>query len=287
MLQCRLGDFGMETRSAPSINEYLNVNLYLEDYYHYRKSLPEGFSYESWAQALGVSSKSFLRFAILGKRTISEELAHKLALFIGLNDKETDYFYLLVLYTQASQAEVKRTYEKKLIQILRGEIDWEYVKPAANILEKPLYFAVRNILVFEGSPRNPEGLADLLGVSSAEVLSLLQGLEEQGFVMKSEEGEWISCQNLICVNQGSDNQAQLSYHKRSLERAIEAQTLPAETRHYLSLSVPLTEEEYKDCIHEVDQFFNGLYGKYAKENVLGSRFYQMNFNLIPWTKKIE
>lgn len=276
----------MEIRSVPAINEYLNVNLYLEDYYHYRKSLPEGFSYESWAQSLGVSSKSFLRFAILGKRTISEELAHKLALFIGLSEKETEYFYLLVLYTQASQAEVKRTYEKKLIQTLRGEIDWEYVKPSANLLERPLYFAIRNILVFEGSPRNPEGLADLLGVSSVEVLSLLEELQEQGFV-KNEDGKWSACQNLIRVNQGSDNQAQLSYHKKSLESAIEAQTLPAETRHYLSLSIPLTEEEYKDCINEVDQFFNDLYGKYAKENVVGSRFYQMNFNLIPWTKKIE
>lgn len=286
MLQYGLGDFGMEIKSAPSINEYLNVNLYLEDYYHFRKSQPEGFSYESWAQALGVSSKSFLRFAILGKRTISEELAHKLALFIGLNEKETEYFYLLVLYTQASQAEVKRTYEKKLIQTLRGEIEWESVRPPANLLESPLYFEIRNVLVFEGSPRTPEGLADLLSVSAEEVMGHLEELKNQGFV-KCEDGSWSACQSLIRINQGGSNQAQLAYHKKSLEKAIEAQSLSAETRHYLSLSLPVTEEEYKDCIHEVDQLFNSLYGKYAKDNVKGSRFYQMNFNLIPWTKKVE
>lgn len=276
----------MEIKSEPLINDYLNVNLYLEDYYHYRKSLPEGFSYESWAQSLGVSSKSFLRFAILGKRTISEELAHKLALFIGLSEKQTEYLYLLVLYTQTSQPEVKRTYEKKLIQALRTEVEWEVVKPAANILERPLYFAIRNILVFEGSPRTPEGLADALSLSPGEVLHLLEELQAQGFV-KCEDGQWIACQSLIRVNQGGANEAQLSYHKRSLEKAINAQKLPADTRHYLSLSVPLTIEEYKDCIQEVDHFFNHLYGKYAKDSISGSRLYQMNFNLIPWTKKIQ
>lgn len=112
----------MVDKVAPLLYEYLNANLYLQDFYQFKKSTKRNFSYETWAQALGVPSKSFLRFAVIGERSISEKLAYHIASYIGFNEAEKEYFFFLVLYTQSSETEAKRIYGKRLTEILNVQI---------------------------------------------------------------------------------------------------------------------------------------------------------------------
>lgn len=275
----------MAETTAPSLCEYLNVNLYLQDYYQYRKNLAAGFSYEMWAHAMNVPSRSYLRFAILGKRGISEELAEKIVTFINFNETEKEYFFLLVLYTQASQPESKRIYGKRLTHILRSQIPLPEISPNPSLLTHPLYLTVRNILSFSDAPRNAEGLARILNIPALQISEILFELQSQGFVTH-EEGGWIASHSDVKIADTPKNEAMRNYHKLTLLKAIEAQQIPVEERSYRSIGLPLSEEEYHSYLQDLDNFAKEIYARYRKDTLSNRRLYQINFNLFPWTSVV-
>ncbi len=142
--------------SHPNVRSYLDANQFLQDVYRYRKSAKEKFSYEIWAQEMGLTSKSYLRFAILGQRRISPELTQKVSKFLQLEGVEEEYFTLLVLYTQTEQKEQKVLLGHRLTQLLRNDQAMTEVSPSAGILSDPLKIAVRNLLSFSDIPRTAD-----------------------------------------------------------------------------------------------------------------------------------
>ncbi len=61
------------------LKKYLNVHLFLQDYYHHRKKQNPEFSYEVWAKELGASGKSYVRMMVLGHRPINTKMAEAFA----------------------------------------------------------------------------------------------------------------------------------------------------------------------------------------------------------------
>jgi hypothetical protein len=49
----------------PFPSSYLNIHLYLQDYYAYRKAITAGFSYEIWSRELQIKSRSYLIMVVV------------------------------------------------------------------------------------------------------------------------------------------------------------------------------------------------------------------------------
>ncbi|KHD87004.1 MAG: hypothetical protein OM95_16770 [Bdellovibrio sp. ArHS] len=274
----------MSESNHPDVKSYLNIYQFLQDSYQYLKKSGD-FSYEIWAQKLGVASKSYLRFAVLGQRKISDVLAQRLCEFFQLSETDREYFLLLVLYTQTKQEAQRNLYGRKLTQLLRRSLEVEDVAPPDELLANPLSVVVRNLLSFSDIPGTAEALAQVLGVSSKEIQDLLESLELAELVVRTE-GRWQAVHDVVRVKDRSQSLALQRYHKASLERAIQAQQLPPEQRHYRALSVALSETEYLEYLQDLNEFATAVFSKFNTGAMEGRRLYQLNFNAFPWTEPV-
>lgn len=275
----------MDAQTYPQVFDYLNANQFLQDVYTYLKTHSpknDKFTFESWAAQMDVKSRSHLRFVVLGKRGISPELTQKLSDFLKLNSTERTYFSLLILYTQTRQKEQKAILGRQLTQLLRKEQSHTEVPATASILADPSALAVRNSLSFTDIPKTSEDLQKLFGFSTKTLLDILERLEQEKLIVR-EGADWKATHSDVKVSDKTLGET-LAYHKQTLLMAIKAQSLPVHERHFRSIGIALSQEEYKTYLEHLDQFIKTVFSNFNGESLHQKRLYQINFNLFPWTQ---
>lgn len=243
------------------------------------------FSYESWARSLSISSKSYLRFAVIGKRKISDDLSIKLCQVINFNEIDKEYFINLIKYSQSKDSQIKQSYAKKLTQILRREVPFEELPATEDLLENPLVITIRNILSYSDLPKNRiEFISEICNIDLAMTKLILKHLQELNLISDEIENYQAKSDSIKVKSQNRSSSIS-KYHKQSLLNAIEAQRLPVEERNFRSLSLAFSENEYKLFLEELNQFCINFFSKYNDDKILNKRIYQINFNAIPLTKR--
>jgi uncharacterized protein (TIGR02147 family) len=271
--------------SAPDVRSYLDAVQFLQDVYSFHKELNPRFSYDVWAKEMGLNSKSYLRFAVLGQRGISPELTQKLSEFLKLEGNSSEYFSLLVLFSQCPQPDQKKLLGRRLTQLLRQELPVDEVNLPASVVASPLAVTVRNILSYTDIPRTEEFLVQLLKISREDLWDILSLLEKENLI-KLEGEHWTTTHESIRVTDKTKGETR-QYHKLSLLKAIESQSMPVDIRHFRSVGLALSSEEYQSYLQELDQFVKSVFAKYDSDELRSRRVYQMNFNVFPWTDEVQ
>lgn len=83
----------MKTR--PNIFEFNDPQVYFREMVDHFKELGK-FSNRSFARELGLKSHSLVPMIYYGQRSISHELAARLVILFELNEKESEFFQMLV-----------------------------------------------------------------------------------------------------------------------------------------------------------------------------------------------
>ena len=273
----------------PSIFEYIDVSLFLQDYYQYRKAQTRDFSYQSWADELGVTSKSYLRFVTLRKRRISSELLDRLAQMIFQTEAEKDYFTHLVFYSQAESETQKKHFGRQLIKSQREQVRFQVQAPPVQATLAPLAVMVRNVLSFADGEFSESELARIFKVQDEELSGFLNELHRIGWVeMEVNHKNWKATASHIKITDLAGSESLAKYHQESLQQALlQAQNSKSEERSFRSLGMALNEGQYKALLEEWGRFVQGLFEKNESSQIQGKRMYQINFNAIPWTEKIR
>lgn len=270
-------------KCIPNVKEYLDVHQYLQDAYASLKNANPRFSYMTWARGMGLQTKSYLRFAVVGQRGISPEMAQKMSEYFQFDGIDKEYFTLLVLYTQCEQKDQKKILGSRLLQLLKQDVQMAEADISQGVLAKPLAITIRTILSYSDISRTPQYLAKLLNITVEEVVGHLGLLEAEGLVARDKD-EWSATTASLKMSDRSAGET-LHYHKQCLLKAIEAQMAPSYLRHFRSLGLALSEEDYQSYLQNLDQFVKATFAKYDGDALLSKRIYQINFNLFPWTER--
>src|ERR1700687_6111189 len=97
-----------------SIYDFDNYRLFLDSWILTQPHNGHGIR-RSMAKAAGVSS-SLISLILSGQKELSAEQAIELAEFVGLNENESDYFHLLVLFARAGSNKLQQSFAKKIKQ---------------------------------------------------------------------------------------------------------------------------------------------------------------------------
>lgn len=280
----------MKTFEKPNIYEFLDVRGYLEEFYRFRKAQSDKFSYEIWANELGIKSRSLLRMVVLGQRQITSGFAETLSYGLGLKSAELKYFFLLIDYSRAKTKEQKSFFWKQMLPLLsasqqRTELsDPEFL--SSHWLPK-----IQTILSFVDFEKTADNIGKTLGMEGEQALGYLQTLEKISSVKKEERSgqapTWKSEIGSFKVPEAIQNSALKDYYLKSFEDAKMAIELPAASRKFRSLMIPLNEAEYTDLLARLEEVFQEVLVNYKSDELSGRRIYQFNTNLIPITKVID
>lgn len=93
----------------PEIYDYTDSRAYLRDWYDARKRSDRRFSYGAFAKKAELKGRAYLRNVSMGFSNLSGETAGRFARGLGLTREETEYFKLLVDYTQAESPRERET----------------------------------------------------------------------------------------------------------------------------------------------------------------------------------
>lgn len=94
----------------PNIHRYLDYVTLLNDWYTYKKTGNNSFSYRSFALRAHFKSKSYLSDILNGKRALSRKSIFNIANALQFTDSETEYFSYLVHFKHCKTATEKNIY---------------------------------------------------------------------------------------------------------------------------------------------------------------------------------
>ena len=136
------------------------------------------------AAVAGVSS-SLISFILKGEKHLSLEQAAEISDFMGLSEKEVEYFYLLVEYGRAGSIKLQNQLSKR-IEKQRKKMS-NRIATAANLSDevKAIYYSswayagIRNLTATPGH-HDVHSIASRLGISASVAGELLDFLLQHG-----------------------------------------------------------------------------------------------------------
>lgn len=270
-----------------SVFEYTNYRLFLKDYYEQKKA-ESGFTYRDFAGLTGMNSTSWLLHLIKGTKNLSPETAARIAKALKLNRAESEYFELLVPFTQAKTNAAKdQTYQRMLglkrkLKIVKlGEEQYDYYLKWYHPVIRSLVTKVD----FGQDSGNPDygALARCLvpPIPAAEAKKSVKLLEKLGIISLGPDGRYTHANSVVSTGDEVASLNVINYH-RQVSRLAEAahDRASREERDISALTLGISEEDFKTIKARIQAF-----RKEIMELALGSkdadRVYQLNFQFFP------
>jgi uncharacterized protein (TIGR02147 family) len=274
----------MEQTQQPQVKNYLDCFQFLQDIYRYHKTVSRDFSYQLWSHQLNIKSKSYLRFATLGRRKISETLCSKFIFWFDFNDSDKQYFTLLVQYTQATNPESKNMFSKQLLELIRLDTNYYNITKSSPVIDDPILFHIRDLISCTDVPQTTETLSAIFNRNISEMSQYLEQLKINNFILKNSDGFWMSTDESIKIVDHPKNKNLFTYHKKSLTSAIEQIENINALRKFRSLNFLLSESEFNEMNQKAYDFLTTLFNEYSQNSVAkGKKIYQLNYNISPRT----
>lgn len=267
----------------PDITKYLDLFQFLRDYYSFRKHLSARFSYQSWAQELGIKNKSYLRFVALGRRPVSDRMASGFIQNLELKGVEAEYFELLRLYSQSKTPVQRNLVGKRMITLLRDDVGAEEIEPHYDFLSTPLLPRLLTLLSFRDLNQDPENLSRLLMISIEDVQKGLERLHELDFTEKTE-GRYKPKQKSFKISDQLMNLGLRNFYHDTMDAAKAAIQLKPEERRFRSLFLAMNESEFNLYIERLNEFAKEQLANHDFETLENRKLYQIGFTAHPVTR---
>ncbi|MBO9665440.1 MAG: TIGR02147 family protein [Bdellovibrio sp.] len=273
---------------APVVFDYLDLGLYLKDYYQYRKHLDKGFSYEAWAAELDFRSRSFLRMMIVGKKKLTPTVTESIQRKHFLSKEEQNYFFYLVKFSQATGVKEKQLYSQKMMQILRSLNNSQLIADSDDFISDPLLPRLLSLFSYDDVENSAPSFAKVLDVSQKRIEDALTILNKLGLIEQTATPQiWTSKVTTFKVPDSKGSLNLRKFHEKSLQEALHAFDLPNEVRSYKSLLLPMSPEDFSLFLQALDEFSGEQIIRHNVKDYVGKRLFQVNFNAYPVSEALE
>lgn len=247
------------SRKVQSINifEYLDYRSFLRDWHQQRKATHRSFSLRSFSKAAGFQSPNFFKLVMDGARGLTEDSLAKFAKGLKLNKQESDFFYNLIFFTQASSVEKKDYYYKKLLQSRK----FNQLKP----IEKDHYefYAtwyhpiIRELITARDFDGTPGWLAQRIypRITTEQAEKSLELLEGLGFIKKDNGDRWHQKNPIISTGAESTSHTLMKYHQNllNLHRQL-LEHVPSDQRDVSALTLGVHKERIPQLKKKIQEF---------------------------------
>jgi uncharacterized protein (TIGR02147 family) len=277
-----------------SIFEYANYRLFLKEYYEERKE-KEGFTYRDFSKLAEMNSTSWLLHLIKGTKNLSAGSLQRVAKALKLNKAETEYFELLVPFTQARTNGAKDHYFGRMLGLKRklkiariGEEQYEYYT-------KWYHPVIRSLITKVDFGAGPDGAPDyarlahclIPPIPAREAKKAVQLLEKLGLIAREPDGKWAQASAVISTGDEVASLNVANYHRQVSRLAENAYDLsPREERDISALTLGVGEAEFRKIKARLQAFRKEMID-IALSADAADRVYQLNLQFFPVGKGIE
>lgn len=266
------------------IYNYDDYQKFLADFYEDKKSTAPYFSFRYMADRTGLDA-GFLSKVCGGKIHLTLKSVEPLGSFLALDDRETDFFRLLVKFGRATEAsEIKLYYEE--IMAFRG-IDMARVSDQFYAFYQKWYHtAIRAILSFYPFTGDYEALGQKLSppISAEEAQQSITLLCRMGFVVE-EGGRFVLAEKHITTGDKWRTGAIHCFQEECIDLAKQSLTIhDKELRDISSVTISVNHADLNE-LRELTKAFRRQVMMLQTGNGPSDMVYQVNVQIIPMSSK--
>jgi uncharacterized protein (TIGR02147 family) len=268
---------------------YIDFRKYLADYYDYCKKNHRHFSHRWFAQKAGLSSSSFYRRVVDGKRNLTPSMIEKFTVALKLNAKESLYFRHLVRFNQAITASEKSEHYA-VLRSLVGAVREKYLQADQYDYFKNWYTPVMREIVCLVQCTDDFSLLGRMvkpPISAKEAREALQCIKRLGLVKKNHEGRYFQTDLSLSADPAIRSMAVRAYTDAMLGHGRTAlNTMPAEVRHISTMTLGISREQYAVLVQELESFKDRVKGIVTRDDK-PEQVYELNFSLFPVSVRLD
>ena len=284
----------MKTKNLKAIplKDFLDFREYLRAVIVHRQKSGVPITNRSFAEAVGIHSSSWLTTVLNGKKGIRGKTVGAIAIFLGLDAWEQDYFKLLVDFNQAKTIEKRNSTFSVLKEHLRQK-----GYPALYVLQSDQYefyskwyfTAVRSLIGMV--PLNDEytRIARLLSpsITAAQAKKAVKLLLKLGLIDKNDKGFYELTGKAITTGPNVRSVAVANFQRETMRLGIEAiDRYPQTERDISTMSVGISEEGMKKISAIIADCRKAI-AEVAGNDPGADRVYQVSFQAFPLSKTIS
>lgn len=271
----------------PSVYAYSDYRAFLGDALEEKRRKNAGFSVRAAAQKLGVGSGTLTRI-LNGTRNPGPSLLPRLAAFLGLRRRESEYFGLLVRFERAANEAEKRACYHEILR-LRGERRKVVARERYRLFERWYHAALHQLLRVMPHLDGPAELGALLDppVSAFKTRKALEVLEQCGLIRRRPGGGYETLEPSLTTGERWAGTAVQAFQVAMAglgRNAIDRIDRPK--RDVSTLTLSLSEEGFRKIRGIIQRTRREILAVEEAETD-PSKVYQMNIQLFPLSRESE
>jgi uncharacterized protein (TIGR02147 family) len=269
------------------LETYSDYRQFLKDYFAERKKQNNAYSYRMFCQLAGISSPSYYKEVVEGKRNLSQKYMGHFIRGLKLREKQADFFAALVKFNQA-KTEKEKQLQLEQLRKARSTVPQRLV-PASHYsyYSKWYHSAIRELACTLDWKGDYKLLAKSLDprISVKEARESVRLLVDLGFIEKTAAGDYR--QKDAAITTGPEV---MSLGVRKFNHELSGMGQSAITRHSPSerdisaVVMGLSEEGYTAIKGEIQEFYRKVISLVNNDKVT-SRVYSVVLQLFPLSKE--
>jgi uncharacterized protein (TIGR02147 family) len=264
---------------------YIDYRLYLRDFYDEKKQTTRFFSTRYFAKKAGLSSASFLREIINGKKNLGKPTVEKFILALGLTGKEARFFKHLVFFNQARGADEKQDHYAVLLSLMNTVKEFQLTALQLQIYNYWYVPVIRELVSIMDFKDDFALLAKSIHpvITASEAKSAVKLLVRLKMLRKLENGMYEQTSRAVQAKSDLDAMAILNFTRAMAEKAIYALvTLPKDERNFSTITCGMSRSCYELILAETSAFRDRVVTIINNDaRTQTDRVYQFNFQIFP------
>lgn len=275
----------------PKVYDYRDLPEFLKALYKYRKNTEGNFSYETWAGEMGIKSRSYLRYLVLGEKPPTHSIIPALVKGLQLSEGEVNYLTLLVNYQIATTDSMRALYLREIYGRWSRNLQETAIQDISAFLSDPLVPQLFTYLSFDDSSSDLEKWAQDFRCSVERIKNALKCLlwqklvsgevKEDGRIIYHTENEFFK------IPSSPGNSYIRTFHAEGLKQAQEAIHGPTENRKLYSAFMALSDEQFQKAQELIQDFNSQMLAIFNEKSIAGKKVYRLNQQLLSVSEVIE
>jgi uncharacterized protein (TIGR02147 family) len=265
----------------PELFEFDDFREFLRDYQAFRQTKHNWFSLRYMASKIEMDPGYFIKM-VQGKVQLSERYIKPLCQFLGLNEKQAQYFQELVHFSRAkTQKEIRESYQR--ILTLK---DLNFHTVSFNQFEyftHPKYASIRALSEILDFREDYELLGKTLSppISPKNARDSVELLEKIGMLKRDPSGRWMPSQQFVSSGNNWNATAICAYQQEMFKLALDSfDRHPKDTRDMSTLTITLKQKDLPELKERIARFRKEI-SQWVGEQSNEDTVVQLNIQAFP------
>ncbi len=245
------------------------------------KSL-KGYSLRGFAEKIGVSN-SYLSEVLNSKKSLSMELAFKVAVRLDLTEIETQYLCLLVQLEQEKDPAFREELSKRLKSINPMRKSHDLSVDIFKTIADWYHYAILELTYLSGFEFNAANAARKLGISKVEAEVAIDRLERLELLEKDKKGRYRKTHAHFVAQSHVPNGALKQYHGQILEKAIESLKLQTPKERISATDTLPIDSKYLGEVDRLSRQFSSAVIKISEKSAVKDSVYSLSVHFFKLT----